>query len=172
MNGWLSKMEIMNAGKTGLFVGILGILVVQLLKWINVPHVTFAIIPDVNVRAQLESGVSSSLGNQILGYLGGILPTENLVGGIFAILLSSILIYVIGAQVLRWVTSKNFSPATSIALAGGLGSLVAAVILGPITGLLTLSFLSIFIALLLYFLVLGYLIVWLLPLIGVKRPDF
>lgn len=169
---WLNRMEAMNAGKTGLFVGLIGILVVQILKWISVPHVTFATIPDINVRTQLESGVSSNLGNQILSYLGGILPTENLVGGIFAVLLSSVLLYIIGAQVLRWVTQKNFSPATSIALTGGLGSLVAAVILGPITGLLTLSFLSIFIALLLYFLIIGYLVVWLLPLVGMKRPDF
>lgn len=169
---WLNKMQLFNSGKTGLYIGILGILVVQLLKWFSVPHITFATIPDINVRAQLESGVSASLGNQILSYLGGILPTQNLIGGIFAVLLSSIFIYVIGAQVLRWITSKNFNPATSIALAGGLGSLVAAVILGPITGLLTLSFLSIFIALLLYFLVLGYLMVWLFGLLNWKRPDF
>lgn len=169
---WLTKTEAMNAGKVGLYVGIIGMVVVQILKWVKVPHVTFATIPDINVRAQLESGVSSSLGNKILSYLGGIIPTNNLVGGILAVLISSILIYIIGAQVLRLITTRNYKPTTAIALAGALGSVVAAVILGPITGLLSLSFFSIFIALLLYFLVIGYLMTWLLPLVGMKRPDF
>ena len=170
---WLTKMGAWAAAQTGLYVGILGMIFVWALKLFNAPHVIFAAtIPDINVRAQLESGVSSSVGDKILGYLGGIIPTDNMVGGILAVLISSVVLYVVGAQVLRWITSKNFSPATSIAFAGGLGSLVSAVILGPITGLLTLSFLSIFLALLFYFLILGYAVVWLVPLVGLKKPDF
>jgi len=170
---WLTKTEFWNAVKTGFFVGVLGMILVWILSLVSLPHVIFAAtVPDINVRAQLESGVSANLGNQILSYLGGVVPTDSLIGGIVAVLVSSILIYVIGAQVLRFLTTRNYKPAVSIALAGGIGSLVAALILGPVSGLLTLSFLSVFLALLLYFLILGWIMTKVLPLVGMKVPDF
>lgn len=171
---WLTKLEIMNAGKTGLFVGVLGMAVVWLLKLVTgVPHVIFAAtVPDINVRAQLETGTATNIGDKLLSYLGGVLPTGNLAGGIIAVLLSSIVIYIVGAQALRLITTRNYKPAASIALAGALGSLVTAAVLGPITGLLTLSFLSIFLALLFYYLIIGYALTGLLPLVGMKVPDF
>ena len=137
----------------GLLLALIGIGVVFLLKMVAVPHVIFAAtIPDINVRQQLETGVSPDIGNKLLGYLGGIIPTGSGLLGWIPVLLSGAVIFVVGAFALSFV-KRNFTPTWRPVLVGMLGSLAVAAFL-TWTGILQLAFISTLIALGLYYLIL------------------
>ena len=166
-------MQVKNVAWTGFYVWIVYAVVAFFLKSVKVPHVIFSTtIPDINVRAQLEAGTSPAIGDKLLSYLGGIVPIDNFVGAVIAGLISSIILMLIGAQVLRWITKKNFKPWQTIAFSGAIGSFVVAAILGPLTKLITLNFLSLFLAIGLGYVLVGWLTVWLAGLVNIKVADY
>lgn len=171
MGKWLTGNDLKNASRVGLVMGGTSAIVVFILKWIKIPHVIFSTVPDVNVRAQLETGVSANVGNKIFSWIGGVIPTDNLIVGILAVLVSSVIIFVIGAQALRLITPRNFKPTWTVVLAGVLGSLIVGLILGGWLKLFSLDSLIGYITLALYFFVISYIAAWIAPKVGVK-PDF
>lgn len=169
---WLNKNDVKNASRVGLVMGGVSIVIAFILKWIKLPHVIFSTVQDINVRSQLEQGVSADVGNKIFSWIGGVISTDNFIVGILAVLVSSVIIFVIGAQALRLVTSMNFrKPEWAVVSAGVLGSLVVGIVFGGLLKLFSLDSLISYITLALYFFVVSWIAGKLAPKVGVK-PDF
>ena len=137
------------------------------------PKIIFSTIPDVNVREQILSGVSPDVGNKLLSYLGGIIPTDSLVVGLIAVALSGAAIFLIGGFGLSLVKRNFPNPTWRGALIGVIGS-------AAVTAILTLFKISLvpfgitLVTLLLYYAILVFIANGLAKLFNVemlKTPD-
>ena len=143
-------------------VGAITVLLALLFSFVGtmVPRVIFASVPDINVRQQIETGVSSNVGTKILSYVTAVIPfsTGNWFWNLIATLISVGALFSVGA-LLAGLLKKSFTPVKRVAIVALAGSLIPLLIQMGI-GILTLTTAA---TTLLYFLIVGYLASMLFP---------
>ena len=77
-------------------LALVGVALAFLVGTFHPPKIIFSTIPDVNVREQIVSGVSTDVGNKLLSYAGGIIPTTGFFGGLILATISGALIGLVG----------------------------------------------------------------------------
>lgn len=112
--------------KPGLLAGGISILLSWLIAWLKIPlvNVTFSAI-DVNVRDQVQQGISTDLGAKILGLFSGL--TKITLPAILGMLLGYVLVVYLGRIIYTYVP-KSKTPVGRMSLVLLLGSLAASII--------------------------------------------
>ena len=153
------KFDFMKLRKWFMFgavkAGGITVLIALFLSFVGtmVPRIIFASVPDINVRAQLESGVSSNIGTKLLSYVTAVIPfqTDSWFWNVVATLISVGVLFVAGAF-LAGLLKKAFTPVKRVAIVALAGSIIPLLIQMGI-GILTLTTAA---TTLLYFLIVGY----------------